>query len=112
MSYQAIGLDVPALISRAQKLGTTALKVLEDPYLPELTCLVMRLNAIQESRDPGLPCKRTPKGLPGGIGLEDVITPVRIFAGIKQKPALGILGIILVLGGIAGLGYLVGKGKK
>ncbi len=112
MSYQEVGLDIPALITTAQKIGSTSLKVLEDPYLPELLCHVNRLNAIQEKRDPGPACRRTPKDLPGGIGLEDTITPIRIFTSVKQQPVWGYASVALIVGGIAGIGYFLGKASK
>lgn len=111
LSYQPVGLDIPALIARARELGTTALQLLEDPYLSEFTCLITRLNAIEAGQNPGRPCKKTPKGLPGGIGLEDVITPIRVFTNFKQKPVLGVVGITLIVSSLVGLGYLWGKAK-
>jgi hypothetical protein len=85
-------------------------KILEDPYLPQLACEIVRLNRIQAGLNPGKSCPAPRFVDPTrGIGLEDVVTPVRAFQFYKQHPLIVAAGAATFVVGIftvvAWLGY-------
>ena len=92
--------------------ATAAMKVAADPYLPEVTCHVLRLSALEEGKKPGPPCLRTRAGIRGGAGLRYAVVPMRILVGVYERPyrSAAVAGGILL--GIFALGYFTGKGRR
>jgi hypothetical protein len=95
-------------------IGNVALataRVVEDPYLPEVACQLLRLNAIERGMAPGGSCaKTTRRAVPGkGIGLRYVAKPLRAAVWARQNP----LAAAAVVGGavflIGYIGYAMGK---
>ena len=97
-------------------IGNVALataRVVEDPYLPEVACQLLRLNALERGALPGAPCKRTPPARAQirnkGIGLRYVAGPLRAAVWARQNPvpaALIAAGTVFLIGYI---GYSMGK---
>jgi len=98
MGYTAQGVDVRGTL-------TAAAKVVEDPYLPKVTSLVLRLNEIEKSSGaPGAPTR--------GIGLKYAVTPLELFVKYRERPWLTYAIATGVLGTVFLAGFLVGKPKK
>lgn len=113
MSYERTGLAGPLdfLVGEVKKYVPSvgsALEagkaILDDPALPKLTGYVIELQKIQQKRGGGAPSK--------GIGLSDIVTPVRYYVAYQKNrwvlpvAALAILGLPFLLG------YSVGKKKR
>lgn len=113
--YQDLGLDLGELITKGGPAVQAASKVITDPALPEITCHVLRLNAIVEGRDPGPPCARkvyTAVEKHKGVGLSLATTPLRMIVWARKNPAIAIGAGVGVVGLIWYLGYLMGKKGK
>ena len=85
--YEATGgIDTAKLASAA----SIALKAGSDPHLPEVGCIVNRLEAMEEGRPPGPRCPKIPKGKnPGkGIGLRHAMPGLRFFERTRENPWL------------------------
>jgi len=78
-------------------------KVIEDPALPEVTRLVLRLNATTKG-GAKVPAK--------GIGLSSAVTPLKGFLFYRENPWVVPVGILAVLGAPFYMGYLFGKKRK
>jgi hypothetical protein len=80
--------------------------VLEDPYLPEVTSLVMRLQASEQKSGgkAGAPSK--------GVGLKNIVTPLRFYVTTKENPIVGIAAVAGILAVPFLAGYLFGKSKR
>jgi hypothetical protein len=105
------------------ELGGTALwgaieagaRVAEDPYLPEVTCHILRLDKITDGLAPGPRCLKTvatKAHKDRGIGMESAAGPLRAFVWYKEHPAivaalgLGAVGLVWYLG------YSMGRKKR
>jgi hypothetical protein len=92
-----------------------ALRVVEDPFLGETACEVMRLSNLKRTGSPGPPCPRTDpryRGSAKGVGLEKLVGPLRTYIGHRERPwALPALvgGAVLL---IFYAGYGVGRGRR
>jgi uncharacterized membrane protein len=74
-----------------------AAAIARDPYLPEVVQLVLELERTEDDQ---------------GVGLHNVVGPLRTFVKIQKKPwVLPVIAIGLV-GGIFALGYYTGKVTK
>jgi hypothetical protein len=109
-----LGLDLGELFERGTTAVQAAAKVLEDPALPEVTCQVLRLNALASNRpSPVCPAQRyTLAQKQKGIGLHLAVTPLRIAVWARMHPLLATAvagGSVL---GLVGLGYALGKGAR
>lgn len=99
--------DVKGGIIAAAKIG-------EDPALPEVTCLILRMNRITEGRPLGPSCPKqtyTEAQKKRGIGLTSAVAPLRAAVWAREHPiaALGV-GAALI-GSVALIGYYAGKGR-
>lgn len=81
--------------------------VLDDPYLPEVTTLVMRLKAVESKRS-GAAGGKTSKG----VGLGGIVTPLRLYVTAKESPVIGYAAIAGILAIPFLAGYFVGKRKR
>ncbi len=95
-------------------IGNVALataRVVEDPYLPEVACQLLRLNAIERGMAPGRGCVQTTRRSASGkgIGLRYVAQPLRAAVWARQNPvaAIGIAASAVFL--IGYIGYQIGK---
>lgn len=80
--------------------------VLDDPYLPEVSALVMRLKAAEAKRVDagGKPAK--------GIGLGGIVGPLRLYVTTKESPVIGYAALAGILAIPFLAGYFVGKRKR
>lgn len=93
--------------------GEAVAKIVEDPHLPEVSCQVLRLSALEKGvKVP--PCALVPVATsPGkGVGLRSVVKPLRLFVKFKENPALGYLIGAGVFATIYLLGYKQGRKAK
>ena len=98
MAYTAMG----GVISTAN----AAIAVAKDPYLSEVVALVLRLQA-SEKRSAGI------SGSTGkGVGLRNVVGPLRTFVKIQEKPWILPVAIIGIVGTIFAAGYFTRKVQK
>ena len=91
------------------------MKVLEDPYLPQASCEVMRLSRVSAGRAAGPRCaapRLSRAQAQKGVGLRATVTPLRLMIFHKQYPWLAPLAGATILGGIFYLGYVTGKDRK
>ena len=96
MAYQATG----GLLSTASAASAVA----TDPYLPEVVDLVLKLKA-SEKKTAG-----SGSGSSGrGVGLRNVVGPLRIFVKVQEQPWILPVGVIGVFGVIFAAGYYTRK---
>jgi hypothetical protein len=121
LEAEALGLDIDwnDVLSKAQTLWDRAgptlkagMAVIEDPYLPQVACEVLRLNAIQEGRRPGpkCPAPRNPSSKKG-VGLSYAVKPLQAFVYARQRPWIVPAAIL----GVVGLSFAAGywaRGRK
>ena len=95
MAYTAMS----GVVSTAQAAAAIA----TDPYLPEVTNLVLKLKAME----------KTAEGSTGkGVGLRNVVGPLRLFVKIQEKPWILPVAAIGVFGLIFSAGYFARKIQK
>jgi hypothetical protein len=83
-----------------------AAAIARDPYLPEVVGLVLELEKAEGKAAPGAPSTGA------GVGLRNVVGPLRTFVKIQKKPwVLPVIAIGLI-GGIFALGFYTGKATK
>jgi hypothetical protein len=99
------GTSVGTAISKAEGAVKAGQAILEDPYLPEVTSLVMRLKAA-ESKHGGSAGTGTK-----GVGLGTIVTPLRAFVTVKEHPLVGIAMIAGVFAIPFIAGYFIGKSR-
>lgn len=97
-------------ISSASGAVGAALNVAGDPYLPEVICRVSQLHAIKAGQSPPA-CADTPPGLPGGVGLDKAIFPLRMFVYAEQHPWVYPLAAAVLIGLPMWIGYELGSTK-
>ncbi|MDP2607312.1 MAG: hypothetical protein Q8S00_32645 [Deltaproteobacteria bacterium] len=87
--------------------------VTTDPHLSEVICQVLKLQAIEKGQRVGA-CNIVSKDyLPGkGIGLRDVVVPLRYYVKAKEKPYIAALIAAGVVFTIFSLGLSVGRSKR
>ena len=107
MSYRSTG-DTTQVLDAA----TAALKVAQDPYLPEVVCSVLRLSALEEGRAPGPPCRQVNAAPGRGIGLRHVVVPIRLAVKARQRPIVAFAVVGGALLGLVAFGYALGKNRR
>lgn len=102
-SLQRVGLG--DLASTLSSLITTGVDITTDPYFPEVLCRIQQLAAIQSGA--AVPaCTDTPSGLPGGVGLDALIWPLRYYVYAKQH----IWVIPLTIFAVIYIPFAIGRG--
>ncbi len=90
---------------------TAAQSVVTDPCLLQVAQQVGRLHELEQS-------PLLPGGTPGpvtavqGIGLCKAVTPLNVVIWVRERPWVVPLGAAALIGGLVGIGYLIGSGKK
>ena len=107
MSYRSTG-DTTAVLDAA----TAALKVAQDPFLPEVVCSVLRLSALEEGRNPGPRCAKVNAAPGRGIGLRYAVVPIRLAVKAREQPVLAVAVVGGVLFGLVAFGYALGKNRR
>jgi hypothetical protein len=84
--------------------------VATDPHLSEVICHVLNLQRIEAGKKPGV-CKPIPVNYKpaAGVGLRDVVVPLRYYVKAKQHPIAAKAAVVAVLSGLVLLGYVLGK---
>lgn len=116
MSYNQRRQPLGADWGKVASLLDVGKSILEDPYLPQVTCEVLRLGKIERGQLPGPPCRSTvglsTAAVKKGIGLRFAVTPLKVWSYQRQHPWL----LPTVVAGVLGLtflvGYNVGKRRK
>lgn len=100
VSWADVNRSAKGVISTIGGTLDAAKVILEDPALPEVTYLVLRLNKLEQK--PGETVR--------GVGLNKVVTPLKVYVAAREKPILG----YAILAGILGLPFLAGyfTGKR
>lgn len=100
-------------IAKAAKPTVNAvLQIVEDPYLPETACEIVRLSNLEAGKSAGPPCKRTDPALASskkGVGLRHAVGPLRAYITVRQEPWIGVAAVVGIVGGIFYLGYHFGR---
>ena len=99
------------LLETAGPALEAAIQLLEDPYLPEVTCNVLRLSKVEQGKPVGAPCPVGPRGQRKGIGLRYAIKPLRAAVWVRLNPLLATALGISVVGSLIGIGVIIGKAK-
>lgn len=92
-----------------------ALKIAGDPYLQETACEVMRLSNVSRTGNPGAPCPRTDpryRNSRAGVGLEQIVGPLRMFVLHRQYPWLLPVAGVTILGLAFYAGMEFGGGRR
>jgi hypothetical protein len=95
-------------------IASAALRVTEDPHLPEVTCQVLRLADLEAGKKPGPPCQKVSlKASPGrGIGLRHAVVPIRIAVKAREKP-LYAFGFVAAVGlSLIAIGFALGRRRR
>lgn len=110
MSYRttnARSFQRPTGLGSVATTVSAATAIVTDPCLPEVSRLVLRLRELEAGpTKPGVPTTTTP-----GIGLCKVVKPLRAVVYVRERPWVGVLGVVGVVGGLIGLGYALGRGR-
>jgi hypothetical protein len=94
---------VRGVVDRAMPVLDVAKNVIQDPALPEVTSLMLKLHALeQKSTKPGAPAPAPVKG----IGLSRAVKPLRMYVAVRQEPILG----YALVAGILAIPFLAGFG--
>lgn len=97
------------VIDKATPVLAVAKNVLEDPALPEVTQLMLKLHALeQKPSKAGAPAPAPVKG----IGLNKAVVPLRFYVSVRQEPIIGYALIAGVLAVPFFAGYFVGRRRK
>ncbi len=99
------------LLETAGPALEAAIQLLEDPYLPEVTCNVLRLSKVEQGKPVGAPCPVGPRGQRKGIGLRYAIKPLRAAVWVRINPLLATALGLSVVGSLIGIGVIIGKAK-
>lgn len=87
---------------------SAAAAVVTDPCLPEVSKLVLRLHALEQTATkPGTP----PPPPKLGIGLCNAVKPLRGLVYVRERPWVLPLGAVAVVGGLLGLGFMLGRAR-
>lgn len=123
MSYgrhSGLGVDWDAVLQQGKDIWESAqpavqagMAIVEDPYLPQVACEVLRLNKIQEGRPPGPRCPKPINPKPNkGVGLVHAVKPLQAFVYARQNPWVVPAAVLGVVGISFGVGYWAGKRKR
>ena len=112
LSWDDVAQAASNIWNKAGPVLEAGVAVVNDPYLPQVACEVMRLQAIQAKRPPGPPCP-SPKN-PGnkGVGLQYVVKPLKAFVYLRQHPWILPAGAAAAVGLIFAVGYAAGRRRS
>lgn len=101
-------------LSTVADVARVSLDVVQDPFLPEVTCLVMRMAALEQGRKPPT-CPKTALSTRlsqgRGIGLRYAVIPLRVTVKVRENPVLTPVVATGVVAGLFLLGYAIGRSK-
>ena len=92
-------------------IASAAQSVVTDPCLGQVSAQLMHLHDLeQQPLIPGAPA--TPTAPVAGIGLCSAVTPLKVLTWVKENPWVAPLTGAAIVGGLIGIGYLWGKGRR
>lgn len=91
------GIAMGDLLSSIEGAVGAGAEIATDPYLPETVCHIQQLAQINAGQAVQA-CTNTADGLPGGIGLSSLMTPLRAYVYYKQNTWVLPLAILAILG--------------
>ena len=91
------GIAMGDLLSSIEGAIGAGAQIATDPYLPETVCHIQQLAQINAGQAVQA-CTDTAAGLPGGIGLGSLMTPLRAYVYAKQNPWVFPAAVIAILG--------------
>ena len=84
---------------------SAGVNVARDPCLSEVARLTLQLHALEPAAKPlAAPAVTEP-----GIGLCRVVKPLRAYVWTRVHPWSVPVGVVAILGGLIGLGYVMGR---
>lgn len=102
VSRRSLGSVRDIVENRDELLNATRL-ILEDPALPDVARLAIRLNNLEPFETVGKSLKKV------GVGLKSAVTPMKLYVKYRRNPVVG----KIVVGAIVALpiyiGYLLSK---
>lgn len=98
MAYLATG-DIMSTATAATAIAT-------DPSLPEIVQLVLKLRAVESGKS------SSGGGGGSGVGLRNVVGPLRTFVAIQEKPWILPVAVVSIFGSIFAFGYVAGKARR
>jgi len=106
MSY----LRNPHALDGITDVARAAVSIVEDPCLPTVASLVLRLHAAEQPSRPALPGQPKPPPRPPvkGIGLCSAVKPLRAVVWVRERPWVGAAAAIAIVGGI----FMLGRASK
>ena len=96
------------LLSSIESAAGAGAEIATDPYLSETVCHIQQLAQIRAGQGVQA-CAQTAAGLPGGIGLDALQTPLRAYVYAKQNVWAIPLAIAVAFGIPFLLGYEMGE---
>lgn len=101
---------VKGVYDKAAPVLSVAKNVIEDPALPEVTSLMLKLHALEQPKAaPGRPAPSTAPVK--GIGLSRAVKPLRLYVAYREEPIIGYAIVAGILAVPFFAGYFVGKRK-
>lgn len=101
---------VKGVYDKAAPVLSVAKNVIEDPALPEVTSLMLKLHALEQktASKPGAPAPAPVKG----IGLSRAVQPLRLYVAYREQPIIGYAIVAGILAVPFFAGYFVGHRRK
>lgn len=106
-----IASSLSSLFGNVENAAGAALSFSQDPYLPEVACRFNQLASINANQTPGA-CTDTPPNLAGGVGLRNVIVPLRAYVYAQEHKWVYPVAVAAIIGIPLFVGYQLGSGKK
>lgn len=100
----AICIDLPSW-GDLEKYATIGAKVLEDPYLPEVAEIVLKIADLNTG-----PTSPTPDAK--GVGLHDFIFPLKLYVWTKEQPWLVVLSVLGLVAVPVFAGVILGRSME
>jgi hypothetical protein len=110
MSSRAVLGAATDYLNRATTTLEAAKNILDDPYLPEVTQIVLDLHKLEQPKalPPGAPA---PPKVPG-IGLKNVVTPLRAYRYTRQHKWVVPVAALAAIGLPLLFGYALGRRRR
>lgn len=92
-----------------ESLVIAGINIANDPYLNEVICRARQLQAVKAKTAVPV-CPNTAPGIPGGIGLERAVVPMRAYVYAEEHKWVYLLAGVGIIGLPLLIGYELGKG--
>jgi hypothetical protein len=95
--------DLNRAVANVSTVAAATTKILSDPALGEVAALILELQLYARDEQ---------SGGGAGIGLKDIVTPLKYYVALKRNPSLGWLGLGALIGMPFLLGYSLGLSRR